>query len=181
MTVEELSGLVLDTLAKSGWAEVDGLGVFTRDREGRVQFHSGKAPRIFISYALEDLAVAEQLFLELQLLGFSPWLDRRKLMPGQNWTRRIEDAISNSDLFIACFSSQSVGKRGGFQAELRFALECARRIPLDDVFLIPARLDNCAVPARIQGETHYVDLFPDWESGIARIAAIVTKQTKRAE
>ena len=179
MTVEELSSLVLDTLAHSGWAEVDGLGVFTRNRDGQIQFHSGKAPRIFIAYALEDVALAERLFLELQLLGFAPWMDRRKLMPGQNWPRRIEEAISNADLFIACFSRQSVRKRGGFQAELRFALECARRIPLDDVFLIPARLDDCAVPARIQGETQYVDLFPDWDSGIARIGTIVKKQIKR--
>jgi len=35
--------------------------------------------------------------------------------------RRIEDAIANSDFFIACFSTRSVKKRGGFQAEIRFA------------------------------------------------------------
>ena len=49
-------------------------------------------------------------------------------------------------------------------------------MPLDDVFLIPARLDDCRVPARIQRETHYVDLFPDWDSGFGRIVGIIEKQ-----
>ncbi len=96
--------------------------------------------------------------------------------PGQNWPRRIEDAIADSDFFIACFSRHSVKKRGGFQAEIRYALDCASRMPLDDVFLIPARLDDCRVPARIQRETQYVDLFPDWHSGFGRIAGIIEKQ-----
>ena len=36
---------------------------------------------------------------------------------------------------MPCFSARSVGKKGGFQAELRYALDCARRIPLDGVYL----------------------------------------------
>jgi hypothetical protein len=97
-------------------------------------------------------------------------------MPGQDWPRRIQDAIESADFFIACFSVNSVNKRGGFQVEVRQALECARRIPLDDVFLIPARLDDCRVPVRIQRETQYVDLFPDWDAGLARIAGIIARQ-----
>jgi len=57
-------------------------------------------------------------------------MDTRKLVPGQNWPRAIETAIENSDLFIACFSTNSVRKKGGFQAEIRYALDCARQIPL---------------------------------------------------
>lgn len=176
MTAEELSGLVLQGLERSGWVEVDGLGVFARGTDGRVQFHSGKAPRVFIAYAVEDLPEAEQLFLELRAFGFSPWMDRKKLLPGQNWPRRIEDAISSSDFFIACFSSRSVRKRGGFQTEIRFALDCAKKVPLDDVFLIPVRLDQCAIPIRIQRETQYVDMFPDWRAGLAGIRRIISPE-----
>ena len=95
---------------------------------------------------------------------------------GQNWPRRIEDAIASSDFFIPCFSARSVRKRGGFQAELRFALSCASRIPLDDVYLIPVRLNECRVPARIQREIQYVDLYPDWDRGFARVIQIMEWQ-----
>jgi hypothetical protein len=179
MTAEELARLIRRSLDRSRAVEIDGLGVFARNRAGEISFRRSNSPRIFIAYATEDRAMAERLFEEMTRQGFDAWLDRRKLLPGQNWPRRIEDAIANSDFFIACFSTRSVRKRGGFQAEIRYALDCAGRVPLDDVFLIPTRLDECRVPARIQRETQYVDLFPDWEAGLRRILWIIEQQTER--
>jgi TIR domain len=176
MNAEELARLIRRSLSRSRAVDVEGLGVFARNKAGEISFRSHGRTRIFIAYAAEDGAAADRLYAALEERGFSPWLDRRKLLPGQNWPRRIEDAIASSDFFIACFSGKSVRKRGGFQAEIRFALDCAVRIPLDDVFLIPVRLDECKVPARIQRETQYVDLFPEWNSGFARILQIIERQ-----
>jgi len=53
-------------------------------------------------------------------------------------------------------------------------------VPLDEVFLIPVRIDNCPVPARIQRETQYVDLFPDWEAGFACVLEIIERQARKA-
>jgi hypothetical protein len=176
VSAEELAVLICRSLQRSPAVEVDGLGVFTRDAFGRISFRDGNRPRVFISYAIEDAECAERLYAALEARGFAPWLDRRKLLPGQDWPGRIQDAIENADFVVACFSTNSVNKRGGFQVEVRFALECARRIPLDDVFLIPVRLDDCRVPARIRRETQYVDLFPDWDAGVARVSGIIAKQ-----
>jgi len=179
VSAEELAILICRSLQQSPAVEVDGLGVFTLDACGRISFRDGNRPRVFIAYAIEDAERAEALYAALEARGFAPWLDRRKLLPGQDWPGRIQDAIENADFFVACFSTNSVNKRGGFQVEVRHALECARRIPLDDVFLIPVRLDDCRVPARIRRETQYVDLFPDWEAGVARVANIVARQRDR--
>ena len=103
------------------------------------------------------------------------WMDVRKLLPGQNWPRAIESAIETSDYFVACFSSASVNKRGGFQAEVRYALDCARRMPLDDIFVAPVRLDECRVPRSIQRELQYVDLFPDWQRGVRRLSHMLRR------
>jgi hypothetical protein len=178
MTSEELSQAIERALRRSPSVEVDGLGIFTRDSNGAISFRDGRRPRIFIAYAVEDAALAERLFAALDAHGFAPWLDRRKLLPGQNWPRRIEEAIASSDFFIACFSRNSADKRGGFQAEIRYALDCAKHVPLDEVFFVPVRLDNCRVPARIQRETQYVDLFPGWDCGLARIVRIIECQMK---
>jgi hypothetical protein len=126
----------------------------------------------------EDARQAEQLFEALAQRGFDPWLDRRKLLPGQNWPRAIEDAIATSDFFMACYSCYSVGKKGEFQAEVRYALDCARRIPMDEIFFIPVRLDDCRVPARIRREWQYIDLFPHWRRGLRRVCAVIAREWK---
>jgi hypothetical protein len=176
MSAEELAVLICASIKRSSVVEVDGLGVFSRDDTGRISLREGNRPHIFIAYVLEDLDTAERLFGSLLALNYAPWLDRRKLLPGQNWPHRIREAIENADFFVPCFSRNSVHKRGGFQAEIRHALECGSQMPLDEAFLIPVRLDDCRVPARIQSETQYVDLFPDWEAGLKRIVAIVETQ-----
>jgi hypothetical protein len=176
MSLEEFALLIQRWLRRSRAVEIDGLGVFSLSNSGSISFCESSHPRIFIAYAEEDAPSAEQIFDAFCARGFTAWLDRRKLLPGQNWPRRIEDAIASSDFFIACFSKRSVRKRGGFQAEIRYALYCANRVPLDDVFIIPVRLDDCRVPARIQKETQYVDLFPDWCAGLQRVFHIIEKQ-----
>lgn len=176
MTLNQLARSIQRALKRSDLVEIDGLGVFKRNKAGEIAFCDSNHARIFISYAAEDIETAEALFTALSAKGYAAWLDRHKLLPGQNWPKRIEDAIASSDFFVPCYSKSSVSKRGNFQAEVRFALECATRLPLDDVFIIPVRLDDCLVPARIQKETQYVDLFPDWKAGLQRVFRIIDKQ-----
>ena len=91
--------------------------------------------------------------------------------------RLLVDALS--DFFIACFSGKSVAKKGGFQAEIRYALDCARRVPLDEIFLVPVRLDACLVPRTIEKQYQYVDLFPNWERGAARVMQAMRRELER--
>ncbi|MGQ9634192.1 MAG: toll/interleukin-1 receptor domain-containing protein [Bryobacteraceae bacterium] len=165
---EELARLISLCLREGSEVEIDGLGVFHPSNGGFV-FRPAPGPRVFIAYVQEDAAQAEKLYKALQQHGMQPWLDRKKLIPGQNWPRAIERAIEVSDFFLACLSRRAVRKRGQFQAELRYALDCARRQPLDSIYLIPVRLEECPVPARISREFQYVDFFPDWEAGFQKV------------
>ncbi len=180
MTAVQLSRIIRESLGESREVEIEDFGVFSRDPDGRICFSKARGPRVFIAYAAEDYPTALRIYTELHRRGYCPWLDRRKLLPGQNWIRRIEEAISNADFFVACFSARSVRKRGGFQAEIRYALDCARRVPLDDVFIIPVRLDECRVPLRIERETQYIDLFPDFAAGFRKIIEIIERQLRIA-
>ncbi len=173
----QVARLVRQCLAEGFSVEIDGLGTFLPDVQRGFRFlQSRQRPKVFVAYVQEDAAIAERLFEDLEASGFDPWLDRRKLLPGQNWPRSIEEAIGTSDFFLACFSRHSVKKKGGFQAEIRYALDCTQNIPLDEIFLIPARLDACPVPPRIERETQYIDLFPDWDSGFRRILTAMRRQ-----
>jgi hypothetical protein len=177
-TSTQIARIVRNCLERGRTVEIDGLGSFRPDSEGGFRFEPQMRPKVFLAYAAEDHAAADRLYREFTGKGFDAWLDRRKLLPGQNWTRAIEQAISVSDFFVACFSERSGGKRGNFQSELRYALDCATRLPLEDVYFIPVRIEECRVPARIAEEFQYVDLFPDWDEGFLRVLAAIRKQLR---
>jgi hypothetical protein len=153
--------------------ELEGLGVFVQDADAGMHFVASTAPRVFIAYAIEDRAAATRLYSDLLAAGISPWLDRHKLLPGQAWGKCIERAIKNSDFFIACFSTVSARKKGQFPYEIRYALKWAERMPLDDEFVIPIRLDECAVPRVITEQTQCLDMFPDWRAGMSRLVTSI--------
>lgn len=176
---DRVAEIVREALEQGTAVEIEGLGVFQPRKCGRVEFLAFNQPRVFIGYIEEDYPMAVRLYDYLAAHGFSPWLDRRKLLPGQNWPNAIQRAIEVSDFAVFLFSRASEWKRGGFQTELRHALDCIRRVPLDQVYIIPARLENCALPPRITGEIQHVDLFPDWEKGVRRIAAAMKRQLRR--
>jgi hypothetical protein len=178
---DQVAALLRRCLEHGSRVEIDGLGLFRPAVRGRFEFVPQTRPRVFIAYAQEDAAAAQRLYQGFLKHGYQPWLDRKKLLPGQNWPRAIEEAIEVSDFFVACFSRQAVGKRGWFQSELRYALDCARRLPLEEIYIIPARLEECRVPARISRELQYVDLFPDWEKGFrGMLAAMRRRPAKRS-
>jgi TIR domain len=176
----QIARILREALEKGRAVEIEGLGTFLPGREQGFRFVAETGPHVFIAYVEEDLGSARKLYDVFKRHGLRPWLDKKRLMPGQNWPRAIETAIETSDFFVACFSGRSTTKRGAFHSELRYALNCAARIPLDEIFFIPIRIEDCTVPGRISKQIQYVDLFPDWETGVDRILAIMETQTRGA-
>lgn len=176
MLTRRIARVLREALEHGGSVEIDGLGTLSAGGEHGFRFVAQTKPRVFIAYVEEDLAFARKLYRVFEENGFRPWLDKKRLMPGQNWPRAIETAIQTSDFFVACFSRRATSKRGSFHSELRYALFCAAKVPLDEIFLIPVRLDDCLVPSRISKQTQYLDLFPDWEAGVNRLIAVIKAQ-----
>ena len=174
-----IARLLRQSLEGGSKVEIDGLGTFVPGTDHSFRFIPQTKPRVFIAYVEEDLAAAIKLFDCLVAAGLDPWMDKKKLLPGQNWPRSIETAIGSVHYFVACFSRRSVSKRGTFQCELRYAMQCAGRIPLDEIFLIPVRLEACVVPPRITKRTQYVDLFPSWETGFDMILSTMDEQEQQ--
>jgi hypothetical protein len=116
--------------------------------------------RVFLCHASSDKPIVRNLYERLAKDGIDAWLDKEKLIPGQNWQIEIPKAVKNSDVVIVCLSSQSVTKEGFVQKEIKFALDSADEKPAGTIFIIPARLENCDVPDRIS-QFQWVDLFSD--------------------
>lgn len=177
----EVVRLIRSVLLEGALVVIDGVGAFSLNMASEVEFQPEPALRVFIAYASEDEEPAGRLYAALKRRGFSPWRDKEQLLPGQNWPRAIERAIELSDFCIACLSKNSIVKRGYFKSELRYAIELARRAPLDEVFVIPVRLDKCRMPSVIGDDTHYVDLFSDWERGIAKVIRAMHRNANRRQ
>lgn len=122
--------------------------------------------KVFLCHASSDKAEVLNLYSRLTSDGIDAWLDKEKLIPGQNWQIEIPKAVRNTDVVIVCLSAQSVNKDGFVQKEIKIALDAADEKPEGTIFIIPARLENCDVPERIS-QFHWVDLFS--EDGYERL------------
>jgi len=114
--------------------------------------------KIFLCHSKDDKPKVRKLYKRLIADGFDAWLDKEKLLPGQDWELEIQKAVRNSDTVVVCLSNNSISKEGYIQKEIRFALDVAQEKPEGTIFLIPARLENCNVPDRIS-RFQWVDLF----------------------
>jgi hypothetical protein len=170
---EQILTIVRRALDRGQTVEIDGLGTFRPAVGGGYELVAQAEPRVFIAYVEEDLVLARRLQDGIAAAGCEPWLNKDKLLPGQDWPRAIRRAVEISDAFVACFSPRSITKRGQFQNELRWALDCARLLPLEATFLVPVRFEACAVPRRIAEQVQYVDLFPDWDAGVKKVIRAV--------
>ena len=129
--------------------------------------------KIFISYGHEDYQAAKRLFDDLRRAELEPWLDQEHLLGGQPWEVTIRRAIRESRFFIALLSTRSVTRKGFLHAELREATKILEDYPDSNIYIIPVRLDDCAIPQEKLWELQYVDMFPRWDDGVKRILKAV--------
>ena len=101
---------------------------------------------IFINYSRKDSDFVDDLYALLNNEGYRPWMDRRDILPGEDWRRVINRAVRNCAVFIAVLSKNSVERRGELQKEITTALEEKRGKLPGDIFIIPVKLDDCDVP-----------------------------------
>lgn len=115
---------------------------------------------VFLCHSSDDKSSVQDLYKRLCDDGFMPWLDVEDLLPGQDWDQAITRAVRDSDVVAVCLSHNSVNKRGYVQKEIRFALDIADEQPEDTIFIIPLKLEECDVPARLK-RWQWVNLFED--------------------
>ena len=114
--------------------------------------------KVFLCHASGDKPAVRALYQRLLRDGVDAWLDREKLLPGQDWQSEIPKAVRESDVVIVCLSNKSITKEGYIQKEIKFALDIETEKPEGTIFLIPARLEECLVPGQL-ASWQWVDLF----------------------
>ena len=119
---------------------------------------SAQPNNVFLVHAHSDKAAVHKLYSRLIKDGVHAWLDAENLQPGQDWQREIRKAILNSDVVIVCLSRGFDQQPGYRHEELKIALEKAKLLTDNEIFIIPVRLEKCDMPAALR-HLHRVDLF----------------------
>lgn len=119
---------------------------------------NSKPIRVFLCHSSGDKGAVRKLHQKLLKSGFQPWLDEIDLLPGQEWESEIKKAVRHSDVVLVCLSASSLTRTGFVQKEIKFALDVADEKPDGTIYIIPARLEQCALPDRLS-KWHCVDLF----------------------
>lgn len=120
---------------------------------------------VFISYAKEDAATAQELYLALDARGLSPWMDKppiphqaKGLIPGEYWRDRLEREIRQARRVILLLSRTSIEKVGYVQREFRTALDVMNSMPQHARFAVPLLIEECEPPNLVVGAISLADL-----------------------
>lgn len=113
--------------------------------------------KVFLCHAHADRDAVRTLWTNLTNDGVDAWLDKKNLLPGQKWRYEIRRAVKEADVVIVCHSKE-FNQMGFRQREVRWALDAAMEKPDGEIFIIPARLEECDVLETLS-DWHWVDLY----------------------
>lgn len=115
--------------------------------------------KVFLCHAHADRNTVHELYACLIQDGVDAWLDKEKLLPGQDWELEIRKAVREADVVIVCISKQ-FNQAGFRQKEVRLVLDTALEQPEGEIFIVPARLEECDALESLR-KWHWVNLFED--------------------
>ena len=115
--------------------------------------------KVFLCHAHADRDAVRTLYDRLTVDGVDAWLDKEKLLPGQDWELEIRKAVREADVVVVCLSKH-FNQAGYRQKEVRIALEEAEMQPEGEIFIIPARLEECDTLESLR-KWQWVNLFED--------------------
>jgi hypothetical protein len=93
---------------------------------------------IFINYASEDLAIAQELAAALTAADLPVWLDVDELRGGDDWERKLSLRIDLASVFVPVLTPRVLhDTRRFFRAEWSFAEPTARKASAKQPFVAP--------------------------------------------
>lgn len=125
--------------------------------------------RIFLSYASEDRAVAEEVALALGGAGHDVFFDRSSLPAGGDFHARIQAAIDQTDLCVFLASTNSVRSGAYSLTELKLARE---KWPHPEGHVLPVCLPGVAIEAMPSYLTSVTVLEPEGNVAAEVLAAV---------
>lgn len=125
-------------------------------------------PALFISHASpEDNRFVLWLGAKLAALGYEVWADVLRLRGGDDWQRKLEDALRARAAKVLFVANPVSTAKQGVRNEIQIATEVAKKIG-DKEFIIPLRLAPYDPPFLI-AHAQYIDFADGWARGLTEL------------
>lgn len=118
---------------------------------------------LFISYAVQDSALAGWLARKLSLAGYAVWFDRMKLLGGEPWPQDIDVAIKERSFRMLAILSENSIKKPNPSKERALALQISKDENIPD-FLIPLKADGVKLDW-LMTDLSYLPFNRGWADG----------------
>jgi hypothetical protein len=141
----------------------------------------GPRPRVFISYAREDAALASKVFDALQKAYFEPWLDQESLQGGDDWNKRIEADLDASDFVLVLYTPEFCRKTDSY-VNKEVALACERALRVRGSFLIPVRTVDLTEEDRVDALRKFDEMElreTEFDEDFSKIVSILKREYQR--
>ena len=80
--------------------------------------------QVFLSYERTEADVAKRLADQLSDAGVDVWFDSNEILPGDNWAKKLGEALEQSDMLIALVTQGAFGDQQ--LREVQYALTDGR-------------------------------------------------------
>ena len=146
------------------------VGCLVTSRSPSIRSGAKADPReaIFISHAApEDNAFTIWLGAKLAAMGYEVWADVLRLKGGDDWQRKLENALRHRACKMLLVANSRAVDRQGVRNEIQIASNVARKIG-DNAFVIPLRMEPFEAPFLI-AHAQYIDFTHGWSCGLAEL------------
>jgi hypothetical protein len=124
---------------------------------------------VFISYSTRDKPVADAACAAMECRGIRCWIAPRDIMPSQDWSGAIIDAITDCRIFVLILSGAS-NESEQVKREIEYAVSDAKPI-------LPMRIEDIALSKHMRyfiGTPHWLDaLTPPLKQHLVRMVDTV--------
>ena len=124
---------------------------------------------LFISYAIEDHALARWLTLKLTSSGYRVWCDQFNLLGGESYPADIDYALKNKTFRMLALLSRSSIQKPNPRKERTLALNIARE--RQNEFIIPINVDGLK-PTELEWMTSdltFIPFYKSWAVGLSQL------------
>lgn len=102
---------------------------------------------IFFNYFEGDKQKVYKYHFLLSMEGYKPWMYDYDILPGEDIEEARNHHLEKSDFFIAFISQSSIKQDGQHIKEIRRALDIAKEKLPNDIYFIPALIEECDIPS----------------------------------
>ena len=126
--------------------------------------------KVFISYSSSDADTARNIAEELVRFRHKIWLDECEIEVGDSIVQRISEGLEDCTHIILLLSENSVSSKW---VEREWSSAYMDEIESGKVKILPARLDDCVIPAIIR-DRKYADFRSSFTHGMICLIAVLS-------